>query len=54
MKKKNILPTFFTEKLSRFFIYPHHHLPDNYLENMHPRQFYGFGFKECLDERIRI
>lgn len=43
--KKKILSTFFTEKLSRFFIY---------LENMHPRQFYGFGFKECLDERIRI
>lgn len=58
-KKKNILPIlFFTEEKSYpdFFHLPHTcHLPDNYLENMHPRQFYdGFGFKECLDERIRI
>lgn len=53
--EKNILPIFFTrEKLLRFFIYPHYYLPDNYFENMHPRQFYdGFGFKGCL-ERIRI
>lgn len=57
-KKKTFYLYYFLQKrkvIQIFHLSHTCHLPDNYLENMHPRQFYdGFGFKECLDERIRI